>query len=210
MRLEEVERVCVLVVQLDLELDRVGLEVDEAPGRVVLRPRLGAAVEVDDQLGRRVQAAQLAPRSSRSSRPSSCSAWYAQRPPRPNRRMTSSMNAAAERAAVVGLVAHQHRRRPSVRLDVVRIEAEPLEADEVVDRLPDDAGHRDLRHHPEHDDLRPRSSLRLLQRRPEPGRHVARGQRPPTHLRVVQLPVEAVAARAAPRAFPARRPGRGR
>ena len=59
-RLEEVERVLPLLVQLDLELHGIGLQVDEAAGLVVLRPRLGAAVEVDDQLGRRVQAPQLA------------------------------------------------------------------------------------------------------------------------------------------------------
>ena len=82
------------------------------------------------------------------------------------------MNAAASARAVVAGVAHQHPRRPGVRLDVVRVEAEPLEADEVMDRLPDDARHRDLGHHPEHDDLRASAvSLRL---RPAP---IAGGRR---------------------------------
>ena len=44
-RLEEVERVLPLLVQLDLELHRVGLQVHQAVGLVVLRPRLGPAVE---------------------------------------------------------------------------------------------------------------------------------------------------------------------
>ena len=57
--------------------------------------------------------------------------------------------------AVVVLALHQHRRRAGVGLDVVGLEAEPLEPDEVVHRLPDDAGDRHLGHHAEQDDLRP-------------------------------------------------------
>ena len=39
-------------------------------------------------------------------------------------------------------------------LDVVGVEPELFEAHEVVDRLPQNAGDRDLGDHPEHDDLR--------------------------------------------------------
>src|SRR5262249_51976942 len=68
--------------------------------------------------------------------------------------------------AIVVLGFHQHRRCSSMRLDVVRLESESLEPDEVVQRLPEDAGDGDLGHHPEHDELsapclppsRPRSS----------------------------------------------------
>ena len=67
------------------------------------------------------------------------------------------MNAAARAEPSSSSVAHQHRGRARVRLDVVGLVAEPLEADEVVRGLPDDAGHRHLGHHPEHDDLRARS-----------------------------------------------------
>jgi hypothetical protein len=41
-RLEEVEARLQPVVQLDLQLDRVGLQVDQAAGLGVLGPRLGA------------------------------------------------------------------------------------------------------------------------------------------------------------------------
>ena len=58
-RLEELEGVGMVLVQLDLELNGIRLEVDEATRLVVLGKGLGAAVEVDDQLGARVQATQL-------------------------------------------------------------------------------------------------------------------------------------------------------
>ena len=45
--------------ELDLQLDRVGLEVDEPPARGQLGQRLRAAVQVDDQVGRAVEALQL-------------------------------------------------------------------------------------------------------------------------------------------------------
>src|SRR5207248_6349451 len=56
-------------------------------------------------------------------------------------------------AVVLGAL-HEHRRRSRMSLDVVRLVAEPLETHEVVERLPDHSGDRDLGHHPEHDNLR--------------------------------------------------------
>ena len=43
------------MVQFELQLDRVGLEVDKAPGCGEFRRRLSAAVEVDQKLGRPVE-----------------------------------------------------------------------------------------------------------------------------------------------------------
>ena len=57
------------------------------------------------------------------------------------------------RRAVVLFALHQHRRRARVGLDVVRLVPEPRQADEVVHRLPDDAGNGYTSHHPEQDDL---------------------------------------------------------
>src|SRR5437867_4923752 len=56
--------------------------------------------------------------------------------------------------AVVLRAFHQHRRGSRVGFDVIRLVAEALEADQVMQRLPDDARNRDLGHHPEqHDPL---------------------------------------------------------
>ena len=90
MRLEELERVRRGSRKLDLELHRIGLEVDEAAGRGVLGPRLGAAVQVDDQLRRRVQPRELALAHPVAARPSACRAWYAQRSPEPERGAASA------------------------------------------------------------------------------------------------------------------------
>ena len=48
---EEVDRRLQSVVQLDLQTNRVGLEVDEPPGLGELGQRIGRAVQVDDELG---------------------------------------------------------------------------------------------------------------------------------------------------------------
>ncbi len=58
MRFDERERLGSLLVQLDLELDRVGLDVDELAGLGVLGQWDRAAVKVEDQLGGTVEAAQ--------------------------------------------------------------------------------------------------------------------------------------------------------
>ena len=63
------------------------------------------------------------------------------------------MSAAARPTPSSVVALHQHRRRARVRLDVVGLEAEPLEAEQVVHRLPEDARHGHLGHHPEHHDL---------------------------------------------------------
>ena len=47
------------------------------------------------------------------------------------------------------LVFHEHGRRSGVRLDVVHIEPQPLEADQVLDRDEDDARDGHLGHRPE-------------------------------------------------------------
>ena len=52
-------------------------------------------------------------------------------------------------------VVQEHRGRGRVRLDVVDLVTEPLEADQVMHRLPDDAGDRHPGHHAEQDDLLP-------------------------------------------------------
>src|SRR5207302_6558612 len=49
---------------------------------------------------------------------------------------------------------HEHRRCSRMRLHVIGFVAEALEAHEVMERLPDHSGDRDLGHHPEHDNLR--------------------------------------------------------
>ena len=49
----------------------------------------------------------------------------------------------------------EHRGRGRVRLDVVDVVAEPLEADQVLHRLPDDAGDRHPGHHAEQHDFLP-------------------------------------------------------
>ena len=60
MGLEEVDRLLPPVLELELELHRVGLQVDEPAGRRQLGQRLGAAVEVDQQLRGAVEPFELA------------------------------------------------------------------------------------------------------------------------------------------------------
>ena len=50
-RREEVDGFPAVVVQLDLDLDRVGFQKDEPVGGVVLGERLGGTVQVDDEGG---------------------------------------------------------------------------------------------------------------------------------------------------------------
>src|SRR5207237_6793233 len=58
---EELGRLSIPPSQADLDLDRVGLHVDQPPRLSVLREWLGAAVEIHDELGRAIQFAELAP-----------------------------------------------------------------------------------------------------------------------------------------------------
>jgi hypothetical protein len=88
-RVEERPGAVQAVVQLHLQLHRVGLQVDQPAGGGVLRQRLGAAVQVDDQVGAGEQRRELAA-DMPSTRSSLCTAWYAQRPAKPKRRITRS------------------------------------------------------------------------------------------------------------------------
>ena len=165
-RVQELHGRFAAVVKLDLELDGIGLEVDEAAARAQLRPRLGAAVQVDDQLGLPVERGQLALAHAERA------AVVVQRLVGPAiGQAVAAEHGRDERGgasgAVVGRALHQHRRRPRVRLDVVGIEAEAAQPQQVVQGLPDHARNRCLRHHAEHDDpphaassfgVRPRSS----------------------------------------------------
>ena len=58
-RLEEVDRRLEPVVELDLQGDRIRLQVHEPVGRVVLGQRLGPAMQVDDADGRAVEPPEL-------------------------------------------------------------------------------------------------------------------------------------------------------
>ena len=151
--LEEVDRLLDPMLQLELQLDRVGLQVDEPAAGAQLRQGLGAAVEVDQQLGGAVEAFELELAHPEAppvvmqgfERPAIGEAEAAH-----DRRDELG----GERGAVVVLPRHQHRRGSRVRLDVVGLVAQPLEAQQVVKVLPDDAGHRHLGHHAQEDDLR--------------------------------------------------------
>ena len=59
MLLEELDRASVAAVDLELELDRIGAEEDEAAGGGVLGQRQRAAVHVDDQRRVAVEAVEL-------------------------------------------------------------------------------------------------------------------------------------------------------
>ena len=61
MLLEELDRALVAVVDLELDLDRVGAEEDEPVGGGVLGQRQRAAVHVDDQRRVPVEARRAAP-----------------------------------------------------------------------------------------------------------------------------------------------------
>ena len=152
-RLEKGEGVLPLLVELDLELNGVGLEVDESAGLVVLRPRLRPAMQVDDQFCRGVEAPELL--LAHSVQPAvGVQGVVGPAAVERERRERPVDEPGRELAAVVACITHQHPRRPRVGLDVVRLKAETTEADEVVDRLPNDSGDGNLGHHPEQDDLR--------------------------------------------------------
>ena len=111
-------RALVAAVELELELDRVGTEVDEPAGRGVLVERHGAAVHVHDQRGVAVELAQLrlghavAARRRRAGRgtPSGPRGRSAHRLGDERR----SLGRCRRRPR-----GHEHRRRPGVGLDVV-------------------------------------------------------------------------------------------
>ena len=111
-------------------------------------------MEVDDPSGRVVEACEL-PRAQ-----AVAPAVGVQRVERPAVAEVETAQHAIEegrdlvRAVVVGVV-QEHRGRGRVRLDVVDLVTEPLEADQVMHRLPDDAGDRHPGHHAEQDDLLP-------------------------------------------------------
>ena len=65
------------------------------------------------------------------------------------------MNAAAGRVPSGVLGGHEHRWRSRVRLDVVDVEAQTLEAEQVLDGDEDDPRDGHFAHRPEHHDLRP-------------------------------------------------------
>src|SRR5207244_12980559 len=82
--------------------------------------------------------------------------------------------------AVVVIGLHERGRGAAVRLDVVNVVAQALEADEVLHRLPDDAGHRHSAHHAEQDDLflgKDIHATQPLSQRPSFGSTVARRAR---------------------------------
>ena len=149
--LEELDRLRQLLMQLDLAHHGIGAEVDEPPGGHVLRQRRGSAVEVEQQrrglierfhlqLGQPVVAAVGMPRVER---PAVAEVEPAHHGVDERRR--------EDRPVVVG--AHEHLRRRAVRLDVVRLVAEPLQPDQVLHGQPDHAGDGVPARHPEHDDL---------------------------------------------------------
>ncbi len=151
-RFQEVDRLLPMVVELDLKLDRISLEVDEPASSIVLGPRLCASVEIDDQLGRGVD-----PLKALLAHPVDAAVVVERVVGPPVLESESGESVAdeprSEGGAVVLLGPHEHSRRSRMCLDVVRVEAEPTETNEVVERLPDDPGHGGLGHHPQHDEL---------------------------------------------------------
>src|SRR5207247_4016066 len=153
-RLEEGDRLGVVLVKLDLEQDGVGLQVHQPAGGVVLGQRHRAAVQVDDQRRRLVQPAQgrlahavaAAVVVERVVGPASGETKAARDAIDERRRATRP---------VVLLALHEHRRSSGVRLDVVHVVSEALKPDQIMHRLPDHAGDGHLGHHAQHDDLVP-------------------------------------------------------
>ncbi len=161
-RLEIVDRVLHALVDLDLVRDRIGSDVDETAGLVVLRPGDGGAVKVEDQGGVAVQPFQ---RAFRQPMADAVVMKGVERPVVLAQIETPhdiANERGRQRGRVGGSVRHEHRRRSRVRFDVVRIEAKPLEAEEVLDRDEDDAGDGHLAHRPENHDLRLRCDVHAL------------------------------------------------
>jgi hypothetical protein len=151
-RLEEVDRRLDIVLQLDLEQDRIGLEINEAIAGMELGQWLRPAVKVDDQKRRVVQAPQL---SEGHPKAAVVLVEPVERPLvlEPEPAHDALDEGGRHRRAVILLPLHQHRRGAGMCLDVVGLVPESLEPGKVVDRLPDDPGDGYASHHPEQDDL---------------------------------------------------------
>ena len=151
-RIEEINRRLELIVQLDLQLHRVGFQIHEPPGGRVLGQRDGAAVEVDDDVGLGVE-----PRESGVAEPEAapvtvqCLKGPAVAEPKAAHHAGDESRGLL--GAVLALVRDKHGRRARVRLHVPDLAAEPFEAHEIMHVLPDHAADRHLRHHAEHDDF---------------------------------------------------------
>ena len=151
MRREECLGARQAVVEFDLEFHGIGLDVDEP--RAVLLARLGAAVEIDDQIGAGVERAELLARHAEGA------AVIPKRVVGPAVAEAEPAHHSLDKrggllAAVVAGFGDEIARRATVRLDVEDLAPEPLEAERVVDGLPDDAGDGHLAHQAEQHDAR--------------------------------------------------------
>ena len=146
------------VVELDLEPNRVGLDQDESLAAHVLVERAGPAVEVHDHRRVRVQPAKLgvghaehgAARAAIVVGPAVSEAVWRECRRQERRRR--------RRCIVLGRT-HEHLRYPSVGFDVEGFASEPLEPEQVVQRLPDDARHWHASDHSQNDDAWPMQQL---------------------------------------------------
>src|SRR6266542_2381111 len=130
-------------MQLYLDTDRIGLEIDQPAGSDVLGEWERAAMEVDQQLGGSIQGLQF--RVGETEVP----VVSVDRVVRPSSREAETVHHAREESgrpgpAVVLASNHEHGWRAGVFLNVVCLEAQSLEAEQVVQRLPDHAGYRHL------------------------------------------------------------------
>ena len=163
MRPAEGERVGVLVVELDLQVDGIGLQVDQPAGGGMFRQRHGAPVQVDDQLGRGVELLQLRIAHAVAA------AVGVQGMEGP---AVAHVDAAedlvdelgCQGGTVVAAAGHEHRGRAGVGLDIVRVEPQPPQADHVMHDQPHVPRHGDLGHHAQDDDFLRLANVHCLQR----------------------------------------------
>jgi hypothetical protein len=151
--LQELERLLEALPQLDLQLDGIGLEIDEPAAGGQFGQRLGPAVQVDQQRGLAVQAFELGLAHAEAA---AVLVQRAKRPPlaQPEPPHYGGDELCAQRRAVVIGMGHQHGGRAGVGLHVVGLAAQPLEPEQVVEVLPHHPGDGHLGHHSEQDHLR--------------------------------------------------------
>ena len=149
-----------LRVRLSLDTDRrsglsahngVGPQVDQPAGGRVLGPRGRSTVQVEDQRGVPIEGADRL--LGHPVTPPVAVERLQRPPPRHIEPAEHLVQVGCRGARSVVTVAHEHLRRPAMRLDVVHFVTEARQPDHVLHRQQDDPSDRMARHHPEHNEL---------------------------------------------------------
>ena len=151
MRREIIYRLFFTLVQVDLQIHRIRLQKNEAVGRREFRCGQVAAVEVDDQGGFAVQLQKL--RLGQAEIARVIDGVVSPVMVQVKARHDVGNVAGGPRRPVVLTVLHELAGGAAMGLDIENLIAKLLQADEVVNRLPRDAGDGKVAQEAEHDNF---------------------------------------------------------